>query len=175
MGKAAKRARPADEFDAGERWETGRGDGEGLYIAGDPKHRVKIADFGAAGRIPSSVGHQRALVAAQAPRMYEAVLDFVSGARDAGSIVDGKGQPFKGHGPGCGCGICDGLVALAFAEGGGRCIVCGCSEYDACAGDNGEGCAWVDSEQLICTAHPDDVIARAKRFLAAPNRREDRT
>lgn len=175
MGRSLKRVRPElDGLGAGERWETGRRDGAvALYITG-PRPRVQIGWFGEA---ENAAAWERAGFAAQAPRMYEALLDLISSAREAGSIIeDGTGRPRgDNHGPGCGCGICDGLVALAFAEDGGRCIVCGCTQDDACIGALGEGCAWADREHLICTAHPPDVIRRAQRFLAAPHRKENRT
>ncbi|HSN21681.1 MAG TPA: hypothetical protein VLS49_13445 [Usitatibacter sp.] len=175
MGRPGKRARPEpDGLGAGERWMVARRDGAvALCIAGPPGRRVKIADFGIA---VNGVAWERADFAAQAPRMYEALLDLISSAREAGSIVEQDGRPRgDNHGPGCGCGICDGLVALAFAEGSSRCIVCGCTQDDACIGALGEGCAWADREHLICTAHPRDVIRRAQRFLAGPHRKENRT
>jgi hypothetical protein len=158
----------APDFDASERWEVGRGNGASLYVAGAPKKRVKVADFGLGGSAPggSAAAHDRALVAAQAPRMYLALLDMISGMRGDGSIVELDGSPYKGHGPGCGCGVCDGLLALALAEGGGRCIVCGCTDDDACA----DGCVWVDGAHLLCSGHPEDVLKKAERFLAKGGR-----
>lgn len=167
MGRAKRRRTSVhDLVGAGERWETGRGDGGRLYIAG--VRRVSIADFGLGGVVPSDVAHDRAQIAAQAPRMYEALLDLVSSAREGGSLIEEKGRPHEGHGPGCGCGICDGLVALAFVEGGGRCIVCGCTDDKACD----DGCVWVDGAHLLCSNHPEGVLKKAERFLAAPNRKE---
>jgi hypothetical protein len=158
--------RPAPEapgVGTGERWTFGRGDGSGLYIAGDPKRRVKIADFGAAGRIPGSLAHERALIAAQAPLFFEAAIDLVSRWREDGSIDQAD------HRVGCECGMCSAVVALALAEGGGRCILCGCTQDDACAGLLGEGCAWEPlpgGAQLLCTAHPPKALAEAKQLFA---------
>jgi hypothetical protein len=159
----------APDFDASERWEVGRGDGASLYVAGGPKRRVKVADFGLGGGAPggSAVAHDRALVAAQAPRMYLVLLDLVSNARECGSLIEKDGRPYKGHGPGCACALCDGILALALAEGGGRCIVCGCTDDDACEG----GCFWVDGPHLLCSGHPENVLKKAERFLARGGRR----
>jgi hypothetical protein len=160
---AAHKPVPAT-FDAAERWTTGRGDGSGLYLAGDPKRRVQVADFGLGGRAPggSAVAADRALVAAQAPAMYLVLLDLISNARDVGSLIEKSGRPHEGHGPPCDCALCAGVVALALAEGGGRCIVCGCVDDDGCE----EGCSWADADRLRCTAHPEDVQAKARRVLA---------
>lgn len=172
----ARAPRPAvaeDGPDAGERWETGRGDGGSLYLAGDPKRRRQVADFSLGGKVPSGCAHGRALIAAQAPLMYEALLDLVSGMRQDGAIVAPNGQPFEGHRAGCECGVCQSVLALALAEGGGRCILCGCTQDDACAGTLGEGCAWEplpSGEQFLCTAHPKKAIGEAKRFLAKVSR-----
>ncbi len=144
---------------AGERWETGRGDGAGLYIAGNPKRRVKIGDFALGGRAgDSATCHERALLAAQAPLMYEALLAIISTARECGYFEQSPYHPKAG----CDCGECQGLRALALAEGGGRCILCGCTEFDACD----VGCAWVDRAQLLCTAHLPKRIAAAKALIA---------
>ncbi len=144
---------------AGERWETGHGDGGRLYIVG--VRRVAIADFGLGGKVPSDVAHERARLAAQAPLMYEALLDIISGARGDGffSPSGHRGNPV--HRVGCECGMCQGLRALVLVEGGGRCFLCGCTQDDAC----GEGCAWVDRGQLLCDAHPPKVIAAARAFI----------
>jgi hypothetical protein len=160
---------------AGERWETGRGDGTGIYLAGDPKRRAKIGDFGEGGRAPggNASAVERARIAAQAPLMYEALLDIISGAREDGALTDGRdgNTPSEGHGPGCGCGLCEGVVALALAEGGGRCVICGCTQDDACVDmRSGSGCAWVDRDRLLCTAHPQRAIDAAQRFLAKAGR-----
>lgn len=34
----------------------------------------------------------------------------------------------------------------------GVCTGCGCSAFDACPGDFGEGCAWVDASETRCTS-----------------------
>jgi hypothetical protein len=166
VARSRKRVQEAPGVGGGERWVTLRRDGSvALCIAGAPGRRVKIADFGVAVK---GAGWERAQVAAQAPLMYEALLDLVSTMREDGSIVHSDGRPYEGHRPGCGCGICSAVLAVALAEGGGRCVLCGCTEFDACA----PGCAWEPgTDQLICTAHPPQVIAAAKRFLAAPPRR----
>jgi hypothetical protein len=158
-------AKPQPEgIDSGERWEIGRGDGAGLYlVTRNTKQRIKIADF-AFGGVASGLAAERALIAAQAPRMYEALLDIVSNGREGGFFHPDPGNPV--HRVDCKCGICEGLLALALAEGGGRCILCGCTYFDACE----MGCAWVDRAQLICTAHPDKRIAAAKRLLAKGGR-----
>jgi hypothetical protein len=46
----------------------------------------------------------------------------------------------------------------------GTCFICGCTEAAACPG----GCAWVDETELICSAHPEDAIAFARKELAKP-------
>ncbi len=146
---------------AGERWETGRGDGAGLYVVGNPKRRVKIGDFALGGRAGGSATcHERALLAAQAPLMYEALLDVIASSRETGFFQGEPENPV--HRVGCECGLCQGVRALALAEGGGRCILCGCTEYDACD----VGCAWVDEAQLLCTAHPAKTIKAAKALIA---------
>jgi hypothetical protein len=151
--------------DAGERWATGRGDDGRVYIA--DVRRAAIADFGLGGQVPSDVAHERAQLAAQAPLMYEALLDLISGMRDDGSIVELDGAPYEGHGAGCGCGICSGVLALALAEGGGRCILCGCTDDDAC----GSGCVWVDGAHFLCSNHSEPALKKGERFLARGGRR----
>jgi hypothetical protein len=37
----------------------------------------------------------------------------------------------------------------------GVCRKCGCSELDACVGALGDGCAWTDRTQTLCTACED--------------------
>jgi hypothetical protein len=56
-----------------ERWETGRGDGAGVYLAGSPATRQRIGDFGLGGTIESEVAARRAELAAAAPELLEAL------------------------------------------------------------------------------------------------------
>lgn len=90
----------------------------------------------------------------------EALTDVVACQRDCGSIVDQKGRPL--HRVGCECGFCAAIRLVAFAEGGGRCVICGCTDNDACE----SGCAWADAAHYVCTAHPKAAIAAAKRLVA---------
>lgn len=152
---------------AGERWETGRGDGSGIYIVGDPKRRVKIGDFALGGQAgDSTTCHERAQLAAQAPLMYEALLDLISSAREDGFFAPGAPQNPR-HRVGCECGLCEGLVALVRVEGGGRCARCGCTDDDACE----SGCSWTSSAKVCCDAHPVAEIRAVDRLLAAPAKR----
>lgn len=52
---------------------------------------------------------------------------------------------------------------LLFAAGPkkGTCVLCGCVEAKACKG----GCAWVDETELICTAHTEKEIEKARKSL----------
>jgi hypothetical protein len=166
MGRAARAKAEAPGVGAGERWKVV---GEHVQVVTGTKRVLTIADFRYGD---SGTAKERAQIAAQAPLMYEALLDLVSTMREDGALVDENGKPYEGHKPGCGCGICSGVLALALAEDGGRCAICGCTEFDACA----PGCAWEPgTDQLICTAHPAKVIAAARRFLAAPHRRRQTT
>jgi hypothetical protein len=162
---ARKKPAPSDGPIAGERWTTGRGDAGRLDIVG--VRRVAIADFGLGGAVPSDVAYERAQLAAQAPRMYEALLASVSEARECGYFDQEPYHPKVG----CDCGECQGLRALALAEGGGRCILCGCTEFDACAGRFGDGCAWADDAELVCSAHPEKMIAAAQAYVRKELRR----
>jgi hypothetical protein len=155
----------AEGVGAGERWGARR-DGSEVFLDLGPNHRRRVIGSFHSEKDPSAVDHERALLAAQAPRMYEALLEVVSEAREDGFFTAEAKNPV--HRVGCECGICAGLLALALAEGGGRCILCGCTEFDACEGDFGEGCAWVDREHFLCSAHPAEMIEAAKRFLASP-------
>ena len=140
---------------AGERWGARR-DGSEIFLDRGPKHRRSvIGGFHSKGS--AALDHERALLAAQAPLMHEALLAIMSKARECGYFEQSPYHPKVG----CDCGECQGLRALALAEGGGRCILCGCTEFDACD----VGCAWVDGAQLLCTAHPAKVIKAAKAFI----------
>jgi hypothetical protein len=164
MGRPARKKNLAVVLGDGERWifRPGR---LGIVLAGESQGRTMLADFGAASGLEGSAAFERARVAAQAPLFYEAAIDLVSTWREDGTI------PIKDHVPGCSCGVCSTVLALALAEGGGVCMLCGCTQDDACVGGFGEGCAWADPAHLICTAHPPKVIAAAKRFLAREVRR----
>src|SRR5918912_4009019 len=85
-----------------------------------------------------------------APEMYKALLAIVREARECGYYEQRPYHPKAG----CACGECLALRALVRIEGGGRCVLCACSQYDAC----GDGCAWADSRQTVCTAHPPKMI-----------------
>jgi len=61
----------------------------------------------------------------------------------------------------------------------GVCTGCGCSQYDACPGDVGEGCGWVDATRTRCTSCgpapvPSDIVVDdprpAPRHGRAPRR-----
>jgi hypothetical protein len=149
---------------AGERWGTRRGGSE-VFLDLGPNRRRRVIGVFHSEKDPSAVDHERAVLAAQAPRMYEALLNLVSKAREDGFFTAEAKNPV--HRVGCECGICAGLLAIALAEGGGRCILCGCTEFDACEGGLGEGCAWVDREQFLCSAHPAKMIEAARRSLLA--------
>jgi hypothetical protein len=94
--------------------------------------------------------------------LVDALRDLIDGMRDDGAIVKSSGEPYEGHRIGCECGICAGVRLVAFAEGGGRCIVCGCTDDAACA----SGCAWADAAHYVCTGHPPAVIRAAERLVA---------
>lgn len=97
--------------------------------------------------------------------LLDALEDIVEGAAADGFYLPTKSVP--AHRVGCECGWCVGLRLIAYAGGGGQCVVCGCHDDRACA----EGCAWVEGGmRLICTAHPPRVIAAAKKLI----RRETR-
>ena len=134
----------------GERWgvEAPIGAGRGLLIVAKRAGKKVL--------LPET--RDDALLMAQAPRMYAALFASVSEARECGYFEQRPYHPKAG----CSCGECQGLRALALAEGGGRCILCGCTWFDACA----PGCGWADASQLVCTAHPPKMIAAAQRFLA---------
>jgi hypothetical protein len=169
MGSTARAAVDAPGVGVGERWQV-RGRSGAIFLVGGRQ----IGGFVYGGKIARATAVERALIAAQAPLMYEALLDLISTAREDGALVHEDGRPDKGHRPGCGCGMCSAVLALALAEGGGRCILCGCTQDDACVGGFGEGCAWVPgTREFLCTAHPADVIAAAKRFLAGGARARD--
>lgn len=95
--------------------------------------------------------------------LVDALRDLVDGMRDDGAIVEAGGAPYEGHRIGCECGACAGVRLVAFAEGGGRCIVCGCTDDAACPA----GCAWADEAHYVCTGHPPKVITAAERLVAA--------
>jgi hypothetical protein len=108
-----------------------------------------------------------AWMAAQvAQLMYEALVEIVGAARACGFYSQAPSHPQAG----CGCGQCLGLRALVRAEGGGRCILCGCTEDDACEG----GCAWTSPERICCDAHDDEMIAAAERHFHAASGRDRR-
>ncbi len=153
-----RRQKPEPEgVGAGERWET-RG-GAGVYLVRGPR----IGGFSEVGR---GTARERAQLAAQAPLMYEALLGFVTGMRETyGALTKKDGAPYQGHEIGCSCRVCGGVRALALAEGGGRCIVCGCTEFDACIDEHGSGCAWADREQFVCNAHPPKVVEAAVSYV----------
>jgi hypothetical protein len=167
MGRTARAAvdAPGVGVGVGERWEARSRSGGGIFLVGGRQ----IGGFVYGGKIARATAVERALIAAQAPLMYEALLDLISTAREDGALVHEDGRPDKGHRPGCGCGMCSAVLALALAEGGGRCTICGCVDDDACP----SGCAWADTDHLICTAHPAKVIAAARRFLADGARTSD--
>ncbi|MGE0363023.1 MAG: hypothetical protein AB7R67_20080 [Vicinamibacterales bacterium] len=56
----------------------------------------------------------------------------------------------------------------------GVCTGCGCSQFDACPGAFGEGCAWRDATQTRCTscppADPPAAAARVPRRGRCPRR-----
>ena len=75
-----------------ERWETGRGDGSGIYLAGAPATRRKIGDFSEGGRSDSSeVCQARAQLAAAAPTMAHAIREAWRDLEDilTGNVVGG--------------------------------------------------------------------------------------
>jgi hypothetical protein len=165
MGRAARAKAEVPCVGAGERWKATGGASPAIDLVTGTKRCLRIADFNFG---VSETARERARIAAQAPLMYEALLGFISGMREDGALVEMDGRPYQGHGPGCGCETCSGMLALALAEDGGRCILCACTDDDACV----SGCAWEPgTDHLICTAHPAKVIAAAKRFLAKGGRR----
>jgi hypothetical protein len=90
----------------------------------------------------------------------EALTDLIENMRETGSIVHSDGKPY--HRVGCTCGICAGVRLVAFAEGGGRCILCGCTDDHACD----VGCGWTSPSNYVCTAHPRSAIRAAERLVA---------
>jgi hypothetical protein len=148
---------------AGERWYVARA-GRGT------RFDVRTVNAGGIGSVVARgfVDRCDALLAAEAPAMYEALLALVSEAREDGFFADDtKSNPL--HPVGCSCSICSAVRALAAVEGGGRCILCGCIEEDACAcGPEGEeeGCAWADAGRFVCTAHPARRVRAALSFVA---------
>jgi hypothetical protein len=147
--------------------------GERLRVAKAPRgergHVIRTVVGAHGAIIARGIGDaSTAQLFAEAPAMYEALLQVVTEDRECGYFDQHPHHPKVG----CDCGGCQGLRALAVAEGGGRCILCGCTEFDACAGDFGEGgCAWVDNAQLVCSAHPAKMIAAAQAFVAQECRR----
>jgi imidazolonepropionase-like amidohydrolase len=91
-----------------ERWETGKGDGAGIYLAGSPKVRTRIGDFSEAGKVDSALASRRATLAAAAPRMLRALRGLVDGVERAAAA----GVDLTGH-----LGVGDALSAIAEAEG----------------------------------------------------------
>jgi hypothetical protein len=61
-----------------ERWETGRGDGAGVYLATNPAARHRVGDFGEGGKEGSAMAHARATLAATAPEMLRVALDLLA-------------------------------------------------------------------------------------------------
>lgn len=92
------------------------------------------------------------------------LLDTLEGIVE-GAAADGLYLPTEklpAHRVGCECEWCLGLRLVAYAAGGGRCILCGCHDDRACE----DGCAWAPgSWRLVCTAHPKKTIAAAIRLV----------
>ncbi len=99
----------------GERWRfmRPRGDGVGRLVLTKRGGRDLM--------LPDTDDDARLMIAA--PAMYKALYDLIAEMQQDGSIVEDDGRPYRGHRPGCSCSICVSLVALAIAEGPGRCIV----------------------------------------------------
>lgn len=54
----------------------------------------------------------------------------------------------------------------------GVCTGCGCSDMDACPGDFGEGCHWIDDSRRRCSAcGPDRPSGRARARIQGKRRR----
>lgn len=63
-----------------ERWETGNGDGAGVYLVGDPRARTRIGHFGEGGKVDSALAVRRATLAAAAPDLLEALRPLAAWA-----------------------------------------------------------------------------------------------
>ena len=89
-----------------------------------------------------------------------ATEDLIESERDAGSLCND---------PTCACWGCELLYALVRAQGGGRCVICGCTEDHACDG----GCSWTNASRCVCDAHTaTEIVTAEKRF--AEGRKERR-
>jgi hypothetical protein len=147
-------------------WQKGRHQGRSVKhpMGADPGERPEDLCI---RNLPDADARVRARSAAEMARlMCAALVEIVDAARTCGFYSQAPSHPMAG----CGCGHCLALRALVRVEGGGRCILCACTEDDACE----DGCAWTSPERICCDAHDDEMIAAAERHFHAASGRDRR-
>jgi hypothetical protein len=95
--------------------------------------------------------------------MVQMLGRIVDGWRAKGVYIADADTGAPKHEPGCTCPACSALRLLVRMEIGGRCVVCGCIETNACQPN---GCSWTSEAKVCCDNHPIDIIVEAERLFA---------